>query len=44
MIPEFIEGKESANRFLAAVKSVLSVSKERIVELEQKHRNTPRTA
>ena len=44
MIPEFIEGKESANRFLSAAKSVLNVSKDRIVELERKHRKTPGTA
>lgn len=44
MTTEFIEGPESANRFMSAMKSILGVSKKRILELERKHKKSLKRA
>jgi hypothetical protein len=43
-VAEFHEGPESASRFLSAVKTVLGVSKERIVELERRSKKSVKRA
>lgn len=37
-VATFQEGPDSADRFLGAVRAVLTVPKERIVELEKEHK------
>lgn len=38
--PEFHEGPKSATRFMKAIKTVMGVSKERILELEKQSKKS----